>query len=81
MEDDKDRHKRDRFVLSVAYSPDGLKLACGVMDGTVAVYDVTTSKQLGVLEGHHKPVRSLCFTPGTATAAATATATPTGGLG
>lgn len=26
---------RERFVLSVAYSPDGTRLACGAMDGTV----------------------------------------------
>lgn len=31
-----DRSKaRDRFVLSVAYSPDGRRLACGAIDGTV----------------------------------------------
>jgi WD40 repeat protein len=34
------------------------------MDGTVALFDVATHKFIGVVEGHHKPVRSLTFTPG-----------------
>ncbi|GIL74367.1 hypothetical protein Vretimale_2084 [Volvox reticuliferus] len=55
-------HKREQFVLSAAYSPDGLRLAAGCMDGTVAVWDLATSKLLGKCEGHHKPVRSLTFT-------------------
>lgn len=52
-------------MLSVAYSPDGQRLACGAMDGTVAVFDTATGNVLGVLEGHYKPVRSLTFMPGT----------------
>lgn len=55
--------RRERFVLSVAYSPDGSKVACGAMDGTVALYDVATSSLLNVYKGHFKPVRSLAFTP------------------
>jgi WD repeat-containing protein 61 len=54
-------------VLSVAFSPDRQLLAAGAMDGTVAVWDVAAGGQLlhiGGLKGHHKPVRSLAFTPG-----------------
>eukprot|EP00798_Chlamydomonas_sp_ICE-L_P003031 gene3031-13056_t len=60
-----DKQKKERFVLSVAYSPDGKRLACGAMDGTVAVFDVETGALLkdAGLQGHHKPVRSLAFTP------------------
>mmetsp|Transcript_39064 Transcript_39064/g.86901 ORF Transcript_39064/g.86901 Transcript_39064/m.86901 type:complete len:314 (-) Transcript_39064:563-1504(-) len=58
-----DKGKRERFVLSVAYSPDGRRLACGAMDGTVAVYDMGSGRVIGGLEGHYKPVRSLAFTP------------------
>mmetsp|Transcript_22400 Transcript_22400/g.61887 ORF Transcript_22400/g.61887 Transcript_22400/m.61887 type:complete len:317 (+) Transcript_22400:46-996(+) len=54
---------KERFVLSVAYSPDGKRLACGAMDGTVALFDVASTQLLGLLEGHYKPVRSLAFTP------------------
>jgi len=56
--------KKERFVLSVAYSPDGKRLACGSMDGSVAIFDVVSGKLLHTLDGHFKPVRSLTFTPG-----------------
>ena len=59
-----DNFKKERFVLSVAYSPDGKRLACGSMDGTVGVFDVASGKLLHTLDGHFKPVRALTFTPG-----------------
>lgn len=55
--------KKERFVLSVAYSPDGTKLASGSMDGTVCLWDVASAKLLLTLTGHFKPVRALTFTP------------------
>ncbi|MEW5297899.1 MAG: hypothetical protein WDW38_003805 [Sanguina aurantia] len=58
--------KTSQFVLSVAYSPDGLRIAAGAMDGTVAVFDTTTSKLLYRLEGHHRPVRCVVFSPDSA---------------
>ncbi|KAL3162354.1 hypothetical protein ABBQ32_010037 [Trebouxia sp. C0010 RCD-2024] len=58
-----EKFKKDRFVLSIAFSPDGQWLACGSQDGTVAVFDVSSGKFLHLLEGHFKPVRSLTFTP------------------
>ena len=51
-------------MLSVAYSPDGKRLACGSMDGTVCIFDSITGALLHCLEGHYKPVRSLTFNPG-----------------
>lgn len=63
--DDGPSKARDKFVLSVAYSPDGRLLAAGTTDGGVAVFDVAAGKLLRTLEGHLKPVRSLAFTPGT----------------
>ncbi len=60
-----EKFKKDRFVLSVAFSPNGQRLACGSQDGTVAIFDVPTGKFMHSLEGHFKPVRSLTFTPGT----------------
>ncbi len=56
--------KQEKFVLSVAYSPNGQRLACGAMDGTVAIFDVPSGKLLHTLRGHHHPVRDLSFTPG-----------------
>lgn len=58
--------KKERFVLCVAFSPDKQLLAAGAMDGSVAVWDMGSGGQLlhaGGLKGHHKPVRSLAFTP------------------
>jgi WD repeat-containing protein 61 len=52
---------RDKFVLSVAYSPDGQRIACGSMDGGVALFDVASGKFLCSLPGHHRPVRSVAF--------------------
>ena len=59
-----DTFKKEKFVLSVAQSPDGRWLASGSMDGTVAVFDAATGQLLHTLEGHFKSVRALCFTPG-----------------
>lgn len=52
-----------KFVLSVAWSPDGRRLACGSMDGTISIFDVARSKFLHHLEGHCMPVRSLVYSP------------------
>lgn len=61
-----DKRKKETFVLSLAYSPDGTRIACGCMDGIVVVFDVSTTKIAALLEGHFKPVRSIAFTPGEA---------------
>jgi len=51
------------FAQSVAVSPDGQRVACGAADGTVAVFDVGSSKFLHQLEGHNTCVRGLTFSP------------------
>ncbi|CAN8326517.1 unnamed protein product [Cochlearia groenlandica] len=58
-----DKTSSKKFVLSVAWSPNGKRLACGSMDGTICVFDVERSKLLHQLEGHNMPVRSLVFSP------------------
>jgi len=55
--------RSDRFVLSIAYSPDGSRLACGAMDGGVHVFDTASGAHLHSLPGHFKPVRALAFSP------------------
>lgn len=50
-----------KFVMSVAYTPDGKQLACGAQDGVVYVFDVASGALLNKLEGHTMPVRSLSF--------------------
>lgn len=61
--DRSDRISSGKFVLSVAWSLDGKRLACGSMDGTIAVFDVARAKFLHYLEGHHMPVRSMVYSP------------------
>ncbi|KAJ6832510.1 WD repeat-containing protein VIP3 [Iris pallida] len=58
-----DRTGSGKFVLSVAWSPDGKRLACGSMDGTIAVFDIARAKFLHHLEGHYMPVRSMVYSP------------------
>lgn len=52
------------FVLAAKASPDGgARLAASAMDGTVAVFDSSTGCLLHRLGGHHRPVRSVAWTP------------------
>jgi WD repeat-containing protein 61 len=57
-----------RFAHSIAFSPDGRRIVCGAMDGTVAVFDVPSRKLLHTLEGHAMPVRGVCFSVDSKTA-------------
>jgi WD repeat-containing protein 61 len=59
---------RDRqFAMSVGYSTDGTKLACGSIGGVVTIFDLTTGANGSIAhsltEAHTMPVRSLCFSP------------------
>jgi len=58
-----DAAKNGRFAQSVAYSPDGKRIACGVTDGTVAIFDVKSGKCAHTLTGHVAPVRDVTFSP------------------
>ena len=53
-----------KFVLSLAYSPDGKYIASGAIEGFINIFDITTGKLIHTFEGHAMPIRSLCFTPG-----------------
>jgi hypothetical protein len=48
-------------VLSVAFSPDGKRLASASEDFTVKVWDLRTGQQIRSLEGHRGDVRSVAF--------------------
>jgi WD40 repeat protein len=50
-------------VNSVAYSPDGTRIASGSDDMTVRIWDAHTGKELAVLHGHRDWVRSVAFSP------------------
>jgi WD40 repeat protein len=49
---------------SVAFSPDGRRLAVGLADGRVQLWDFRRQMLVGVLKGHQQPVWDLAFNPG-----------------
>ncbi|KIK41433.1 hypothetical protein CY34DRAFT_13061 [Suillus luteus UH-Slu-Lm8-n1] len=56
-------HAND-VVWSVAMSPDGKRIACGLRDGTIQVWDIETGEALyAPLRGHTDYVRSVTFSP------------------
>jgi WD40 repeat protein len=54
---------QEREVYGVTFSPDGQSLALARGDGTVAILDVETGKELGTLRGHMQYVFSVAFHP------------------
>ena len=50
-------------VESVAYSPDGRRIASGSWDETVRVWDAESGTELAVLRGHKSFVESVTYSP------------------
>jgi len=50
-------------VNSVAFSPDGKRLATGAADHTVKIWDFATGKDVLTLQGHTSQVTSVAFSP------------------
>jgi hypothetical protein len=50
-------------VISVAFSPDGARLASASGDETVKLWDAGTGQELRTLKGHTSEVRSVAFSP------------------
>ena len=52
-----------RSVHSVAYSPDGGRIATAGDEGTAQVWDAVSGEVVAILEGHEGPVRSVVYSP------------------
>ncbi|KAK3368966.1 hypothetical protein B0T24DRAFT_346198 [Lasiosphaeria ovina] len=51
------------LVQSVAFSPDGSRIASGSGDKTIRIWDAKSGKEVRKLEGHSDWVRSVAFSP------------------
>ncbi len=51
------------WVLQVAWSPDGRRLASASRDRTVRIWDVDNGSELAVLRGHDDPVYGVAWSP------------------
>jgi WD40 repeat protein/serine/threonine protein kinase len=51
------------WVSSVAFSPDGRRIASGDWVGTVKVWDVGSGQEILTLKGHTRGVNSVAFSP------------------
>ncbi|MER9134745.1 TIR domain-containing protein [Mesorhizobium sp. M0830] len=50
-------------VATVAFSPDGTRLATGSDDQTARVWDVATGEEIAILRGHRSWVKTVAFSP------------------
>lgn len=59
------RHRtgHEKVVSTVAYSPDGRRLASAGWDGMVKVYDPATGDVVHTLKGHNDWVEAIAFSP------------------
>lgn len=51
------------YLESVAFSPDGLRLASGSYDKTIKLWETATGREIKTLTGHTGEVISLAFSP------------------
>ena len=52
-----------KAVHSVAFSPDGTRIASGSSDQTIKIWDAKTGAEITTLKGHSSEVTSVCFSP------------------
>ena len=53
----------EKFILAVCCSPDGSKVACSNIDGTIGVIDVESKQVLWTCSAHALATRSVVFSP------------------
>ena len=55
--------KKDVFVFSCCFNNDGTKLAAGLHDGSIAIFDIETQKLLHSINTHSEPIRQVQISP------------------
>jgi AAA-like domain/WD domain, G-beta repeat len=55
--------RHNSVIYSVAFSPDGKRLATGSLDRTVKLWDAATGQETLTLKGHSNGVTSVAFSP------------------
>ena len=55
--------RMEGVITSVAFSPDGTRIASGSTDNTVRLWDVATGEVLSTFSGHSSYVYSVAFSP------------------
>jgi WD40 repeat protein len=58
-----ERFRETRRFQSVAFSPDGLSLAAGLVDGTIVSWELATRREQYVRRGHSASVYGLAYSP------------------
>lgn len=56
-------HDPGERIVSIAWSPDGTKVATGSSDNTEKVWQADTGRELITLHGHQAPVLAICWSP------------------
>jgi WD40 repeat protein len=51
------------YVLAVALSPDGRRVAAAFLDGTAFIWDAASGQELVTLQGHTAPLEALAWSP------------------
>ena len=54
----------DGWIMSVALSPDGTRIASGSYDKTIKIWDFASGRELRTLRGHEGEVGPVAFSPG-----------------
>jgi WD40 repeat protein/tRNA A-37 threonylcarbamoyl transferase component Bud32 len=50
-------------AMTLAWSPDGKKMAVGYRDSSITIWDVATTKPLRIFQGHSDPVYCVAWSP------------------